>query len=134
MSPVPLDKIVEELDADSAAIMMPNKAEGHLFCCASYNMPPEWVAIKNSFDEKIPGGNVEVFKTGEPATTNHLQKMLEGFFIESVMIVPIYRGNDLIATLELIHDKDDKVFTEADQQVAEAFVKEIEPELEVKSF
>lgn len=125
MSYKPLQSIVEALRADSAAIMVPNRR--HLFCYASYNMPQEWIDIRNSFDEKVPGGNVEVYRTGKPAITNHLRKMLEGYFIESVMIVPIQREGKTIAILELIHDRDNKTFDETDQQAAEKYAKDIEP-------
>lgn len=121
--------MVEEIGADSAAIMVPNVAEGYLFCYDSFNMPREWIDIKNLLSEKVPGGNVEVYKTGKSATTNHLRKMLKGFYIESVMITPIKRGEKTIAMLELIHDKDNKVFSEQDLQKAEAFTKELEPRL-----
>lgn len=121
--------IANELGADSAAVMLPDDAEQVLVCYDSYNMPPEWTAIRNSYDKETPGGNVEVYRTGEPATSNHLRTTLEGFFIESVMIVPVKRDEKTIATLELIHDKDDKTFSEEDRNAAEIFAKKLESRL-----
>ncbi len=120
-----LEAIVKTIDADSAAIMVPDETERVLFCYDSFNMPAEWVAIKNSFDEEVPGGTVEVYKTGEPAISNHLQKTLKSYYVESVMIVPIRRDEKTIATLELIHVKDNKAFNEDDRRQAEEFVKQI---------
>lgn len=88
-------------------------------------MPLEWVAIKNPFDEKIRGGNVQVYKTGEPAVTNHLKRTLKGYYIESVMIVPIKRNNSTIAMLEIIHS-DNKTFSDDDLRKAVGFAKKIE--------
>jgi hypothetical protein len=129
MSSLLLDYIVIALGADSAAIMMPNETAKHLFCFDSYNMPKEWIEIKNSLYEKVPGGNVEVYKTGVSATSNHLRRMLKGFFIESVMILPIRREKTTIAMLEIIHYKDNKTFSNEDLQKAEAFAKGLEPKL-----
>lgn len=122
-----LESVVNQLNADSAAIMMPDKDRKYLFCLDSYNMPPEWVEIKNSFDEKIPGGVAEVYKTGKSAITNHLDKTVEGFYIESVMIVPIKHGQKTVAVLEVIHDKDSKVFSAEDRLIAENYAKKTEP-------
>ena len=58
MSKLDLEVIANELGADSVAIMVPNDAERHLDCFDSYNMPPEWIAIKNPYDEQVPSGNV----------------------------------------------------------------------------
>jgi hypothetical protein len=116
--PSSLKQIVEAVGADSAAIMVPNVTAKHTYCYDSYNMPQVWVNVKNSFDEKVSGGNVEVYKTGVPAITNHLQKMLEGHLIESVMIVPVKQAGKTIAMLELIHDKHNKIFSEEDLQKA----------------
>ncbi len=121
-----LQTIIEEIGADSAAIMVPNVKEGHLFCFDSVNMPQEWIDIKNRLSEKVVGGNVEVYKSGKPAITNHHRIMLKGFYIESVMITPIKRGEKTVATLELIHDKDNKVFIEKDLHKAKSFAKKLE--------
>lgn len=120
-----LESIAKDIRADSAAIMVPNLAEGYLFCYDSFNMPQEWIEIKNSFKEKTHGGNVEVYKTGKPAISNHLQARLKGYGIESVMIVPIKRRRKTIATLELVHSKEDKVFTDSDLHEAEYCAKKI---------
>lgn len=53
--------------------------------------------------------------------------MLEGYFIESVMIVPVKRGNTTVAMLEIIHDKDNKTFSSEDREQAEAFTEKLEP-------
>lgn len=124
-----LEPIVKEIAADSAAIMAPDKTKEHLFCYDSFNMPQKWIDIKNPFDEGTPSGNVQAYKTGQATITNHLQKMLEGYYIESVMIVPIKRGGDIVATLELIHDKDSKVFTEDDLRKAKQFADKLETKL-----
>ncbi len=120
-----LEMITKQINADSAALMVPNEEKRYNYCYDSYNMPLEWTAIKNSFDEKVPGGNVEVYKTGKPAITNHLNKLLEGHHLESVMIVPVLRKGQTIATLELVRSDNKDDFTERDlataQQVAEQF-------------
>lgn len=94
-------------------------------------MPQEWIDIKNPFDEDVPGGNVEVYHTGRPATTNHLKKNLVGYFIESVMIVPIIRNDKTIAMLELIHDCEDKTFSQQDLKLAQKFAIRLEPLLPI---
>lgn len=116
-----LESIVKETGADSAAIMAPNEAEGHMFCYASFNMPPEWVTIKNAFDDYTPQGNVQVYKTGKSIIANHLREMLEGYYIESVMIAPIKHKGRTVGTLELIHDRNNKAFTLDNLRKAEAF-------------
>ncbi|MGC1176544.1 MAG: GAF domain-containing protein [Candidatus Saccharimonadales bacterium] len=124
-----LESIVREIGADSAAIMAPDKANGHLFCYTSFNMPQEWVGIKNSFDEDTPGGNVEAYKTGQAIITNYLQKMLEGYYIESIMVVPIKRGEDIVATLEVIHDRANETFTKGDLQIVQQFADKLATKL-----
>lgn len=126
MSKPDLETIAKKLNADSAAIMLPNDNQKYLFCFDSYNMPPEWIAIKNPYDENIPGGVVEVYKTSTSAITNHLRKTVEGFFIESVMIVPVKQHERTVAVLEIIHDKDDKVFSKKDRLIAEDFTQKLE--------
>lgn len=124
-----LESIVKKLGADSAALMVPNVKEGYSYCYQSFNMPREWVAVKNSFDETVPGGNVEVYKTGKPAITNHLSKKLEGHYIESVLIVPIVRNNAVLATLELVHTTKGKTFSQQDLAVAQEFSSQLAMQL-----
>lgn len=122
----PLDSLVKQIGADSAAIMIPNIAEQYLLCHDSFNMPKVWVDIRNSFDENIKGGNVEVYKTGTAAITNNLRITLKGHFIESVMIVPIKEKGKTVAVLEVIHDKKGKEFNNQDLQKALEFTSQIE--------
>jgi hypothetical protein len=121
-----LEEIVKKIGANSAAIMVPDSAKRYLFCYDSFNMPQAWIDIKNSFDEKVPGGNVEVYKSGRPAITNHLKTMLKGYYIESVMITPIKQDGRTIAVLEIIHNKEEKAFTEADQWAGDEYASKIE--------
>lgn len=124
-----LEPIVKEIGADSAALMVPNIKEKYNYCYTSYNMPREWVEIKNSFDEKVPGGNVEVYKTGKPAITNRLSKELEGHYIESVMAVPVIRKGKTVSVLELVHTKKGKTFSRQDLALAQSFTQRIEIKL-----
>lgn len=124
-----LESIAKGVRTDSVAIMVPNSAEGYLFCYDSFNMPQEWIEIKNSFKERTPGGNVEVYKTGKPAISNHLQAKLKGYDIESVMIVPIRRRRKIIATLELVRSKEHRAFTNSDLREAEYCAKKIKIKL-----
>lgn len=126
MKSTQLKKIVEEIGADSAAIMAPNVTEGCLFCYESFDMPQEWVEIKNPLDEQRPGGNVQVYTTGTPSISNHIRVMFHGYLIDSVMIVPVYRDGNIIATLELIRDEDNRAFTKEDMENALEFAKEIQ--------
>ncbi len=109
--------------------MVPNLAKRHNYCYDSYNMPSEWVAIKNSFDETTSGGNVEVYKTGKPAITNHLARKLEGRYIESVMILPVMRLGKTIAMIELVQSSDNKSFSQNDLLVVAELAKQLEAEL-----
>ncbi len=95
-------------------------------------MPSEWVAIKNSFDEDVPGGNVEVYKTGVSAITNHLSQDLEGHYIESVMIVPVIRERQTIAMLELVHRQIGQIFSQQDLKRSEELAKQLEQQLTAK--
>lgn len=124
-----LETIAKTTNADSVALMVPDIDEGYSYCYDSYNMPPEWIAIRNSFDEKIPGGNAEVYKTGNPATTNFLSENLKGYHIESVMIVPVKRDGHTIAMLELVHRDVGKNFTDEDLQLAQDFAITLEHRL-----
>lgn len=126
---ISLEAIVKQVNADSAAIMIPDVKEQYNYCYDSYNMPPEWVAIKNSFDENVPGGNVEVYKTGKPSITNHLNEPLEGHHIESVMIVPVVRNNKIIAVLELVRSQNKDKFTEDELAHAQKFSEDFAPHL-----
>ncbi len=126
---VTLKSICININADSAALMVPNLAERHNYCYDSYNMPSEWVAIKNSFDETTSGGNVEVYKTGKPAITNHLARKLEGHYIESVMILPVMRLGKTIAMLELVQSSDNKSYSRNDLLVAVELAKQLEADL-----
>ena len=121
-----LETLVKDIGASSAAIMVPNTAEKYLYCFDSYNMPTEWVEIKNSFDKYSSYGNVHVYKTGNPKITNSLKIPFHGHYIESVMIVPIKQKDKVIGTLELIHSSLNKTFNKSDLQKAVDFSNKIE--------
>jgi len=127
-----LKTIVQDTGADSAALMVPNKQDRYNYCYDSYNMPTEWVAVKNSFDEDVPGGNVEVYQTGKASITNQLCSTLEGHYIESVMILPIKRSNATIAMLELVHSAKGNSFSAEDLKIAEEFAISLEAQLPKK--
>jgi transcriptional regulator with GAF, ATPase, and Fis domain len=118
---VSLAEIITELGADSAAIMAPNDSGQHMYCYDSVNMPPEWVAIKNPYDEYTNKGNVYVFKSGSPVINNGFSDVFHGHYIESVLIVPIMDGEKVAGTLELIHSEKGKSFSESDLQKAKEF-------------
>jgi GAF domain-containing protein len=126
-----LESIAKQIGADSAAIMASNAGRQHLYCYASYNMQPEWIAIKNRLDETVPGGNAQVFRTGEAAITNGLKETLKGHYIESVLVVPIKRQGVTVATLELIHSSEGESFSETDRVQAEAFAETLERTLSI---
>lgn len=109
-----LENIAHALGADSAAVMVPDLKQRHCYCYESYNMPREWTEIKNSFDEDVPGGNVEVYQTGKPAITNHLSTLLQGHHIESVMIVPVIVQGETAAMLEVVRRQNKRGFTDAE--------------------
>lgn len=117
-----LKRMLDLIGADSAAVMNPDLSNKVMYCSASVGMPKEWVGIKNSFDVYVSGGNVEVYKSGKSAITNQLQTTLKGYFIESVMIVPVYHGEEVIAVVEFIHDKNKKIFTIEDQFIVERYL------------
>lgn len=62
-------------------------------------MPQALVDIKNSFDEQMVGGNAAVHKRCKSAITNNLGKELKGYYIESILIVPILSEGITVATI-----------------------------------
>ncbi len=121
-----IQNIVNELGATSGAIMAPNKAKQLLYCYDSYNMPPEWVEIKNPFNNHTNVGNVYVYKTGQPVINNGFSDMFHGHYIESVLIVPIQKNGITLGTLEVIHSEKDRNFTQEDLDKATEFSKHVE--------
>jgi transcriptional regulator with GAF, ATPase, and Fis domain len=126
---VTLESLVKDIGASSAAIMTANLTKRHLYCYDSYNMPVEWTKIKNPFDNYTAYGNVHVYKTGTHIIKNDYKAEFHKYYIEAVMIIPIKRGNRTIGTLELIHRRKKKAFSESDLQKAEEFAKKIEIKL-----
>lgn len=120
-----LKDIVEELGADSAAIMIPNIEGRYNYCHLNFNLPKEWINIINSFDETVSGGNVEVYFSGKPAITNHLSTYLMGHYLESVLIVPIFKDNKVSSVLEILSRRKGKSFTKEDVVIAETFAKKL---------
>lgn len=117
-----LKKIVKMIGADSAALMMPNDKDRYIYCYDSYNMPEEWVNIKNLYDENTPSSNEVVYKTDRPVIANLCRRKLKGYHIESVMILPIKRGKETIGMLELIHTQANKIFSGKDLYTAQNFL------------
>ena len=95
-----LETIVEQVGAESAAVMFPHETEPWLYCKESVNMPPEWVEITNPLDNTTSNG--KVYLSGEPHVEEHIDIEFVNHFISSVMVVPILKDDRVLATLELI--------------------------------
>ncbi len=118
-----LETIVDQVGAESAAVMFPHETEPCLYCKENINMPPEWVEIKNPLDNTTSNG--KVYLSGEPHIAEHIDLEFVSHFISSVLIVPIQKDNKVLATLELIISDPAKSFNRNAQSDATKFATEL---------
>ena len=115
-----LEDIVHELNATYAAVMIADVSLGYLYCDSGFNLPKEWVNIKNPLDESSLNGKAYVSRQAK--IMNNMNSKLEGHFVSSVIIVPLMQNNQILGTVELISSATGKTFSEADLDRFKSFV------------
>jgi hypothetical protein len=120
-----LKSIVEDTNADCAAIMVADADENYMYCYEHFNMPEDWVSIKNPFEGHSKTGNVHVYKNNTVSLVNDFHGEHFGHHQESYFIVPIVLEGATIGTLELVNTKKGKKFSQSDIEKASVFAKNI---------
>ena len=103
------------MNASSGAIMVRSKDDENLLVCgASYNMPQVWEELVNKVEDNPNNMNGTVAYTGRPMIANKVDKIFHGYPVGSVIVVPIFDDDRVVANIEVIHDIGDKTFNNKD--------------------
>jgi GAF domain-containing protein len=106
----------------AAAVMVPDLSQNVLVCKAGHNLPDDWAALTNPIDKTTLNGRTYV--GGEIIVQNGLNQTTVRnaptvHRIYGIMVVPIRKDSNVIATLEFINDEQSLVFDEAEIRLAQ---------------